>query len=314
MSAPATDRPRLRGVTWVVVRQHRRLLTTMVVLLAVATLVTGGLRVAYESTAHGGGGSGLFSRSAYYGGLAAVADFFSRAALLLPLLVAAVVAGPVIARELESGTYKLVWSQSVPPARWFAAKTAVPAAAVALACAGLVVLFRVLWGPTASDYRLSWHERHVFLTLGPTLVAYCLLAVAVGALVGLLVRRTIASMSSAGLVTGAVMVVMTWLSGSLWPPVTVEQRGLRHEGWWDRYVTDQGLLTSAGERLPGDLCFGPAYEYEACLARHDVVGRYWDYHPDSHLWPLQLVETGIVLVLAGAVACAAFRIFRRRHA
>ncbi|MEU0087932.1 ABC transporter permease [Streptomyces sp. NPDC006274] len=313
MSAPATTRPRLRGVTWVVVRQHRRILTTMVVLLAVATLVTGGLRVAYEATAYSAD-TGLFTRFAFHGGLSAVADFFARAAPLLPLLVAAVVAGPVIARELESGTYKLVWSQSVPPARWFAAKTAVPAAAVALAGAGVVVLFRVLWGPTASDYRLSWHERQVFLALGPTLVAHCLLAVAVGALVGLLVRRTMAAMSSAGLVTGAVMLVMTWLSGSLWPPVTVEQRGLRHEGWWDRYVTDEGLLTSAGERLPPTTCSGPAYEYETCLARHDVVGRYWDYHPDSHLWPLQLVESGVVLALAGAVACAAFRIFRRRHA
>ncbi|MCZ7459444.1 hypothetical protein [Streptomyces sp. WMMC940] len=36
-------------------------------------------------------------------------------------------------------------------------------------------------------------------------------------------------------------------------------------------------------------------------------------HPPSHFWPIQLVETGIVLALAAVATYAAFRVLRRRH-
>ncbi|MFD4142619.1 MULTISPECIES: hypothetical protein [unclassified Streptomyces] len=36
-------------------------------------------------------------------------------------------------------------------------------------------------------------------------------------------------------------------------------------------------------------------------------------HPTSHFWPLQLVETGIVLTLTAALTTAAFVVLRRRH-
>jgi hypothetical protein len=311
MSALTTPRSRLRGITWLVVHQHRRLLTVTAVLLTVASVVTAGLRIAYGTSSYDDDG-GLFTRFAYQGGLSALADFLANGALLLPLLVAAVVAGPVIGRELESGTYKLAWSQSLPPVRWFTAKIAVPAAAVAVTTVGLTVLFRILWGPVTWDYRLSWYERQVFLASGPTLLAYGLLAVAVGALAGLLVRRTLVAMSVAGLATGTVMVVMAALWGRLWPSVTVERQNTDPGVRYDEFVLDRGLLTSTGERLPESLCFEPGYE--ACLARHDVTGVLQEHHPFSHLWPLQLVETGIVLALAAAAVYAALLIFRRRHA
>jgi hypothetical protein len=38
------------------------------------------------------------------------------------------------------------------------------------------------------------------------------------------------------------------------------------------------------------------------------------YHPDSHFWPLHLVETGIVLAVTAAATAAAFRLLHRRTA
>jgi hypothetical protein len=35
-------------------------------------------------------------------------------------------------------------------------------------------------------------------------------------------------------------------------------------------------------------------------------------HPASHFWPLQLVETGIVLAVAALATAAAFALLRRR--
>lgn len=52
----------------------------------------------------------------------------------------------------------------------------------------------------------------------------------------------------------------------------------------------------------------------ACLKAHDVTGFYSEYHPASHFWPLQLVETGITLALTALVLAAAFTLLRRRTA
>lgn len=50
-----------------------------------------------------------------------------------------------------------------------------------------------------------------------------------------------------------------------------------------------------------------------CLASLGASERYHDYHPASHFWPLQLVETGILLALAALAVFAAFRVLRRLH-
>ena len=50
----------------------------------------------------------------------------------------------------------------------------------------------------------------------------------------------------------------------------------------------------------------------ACLAKynlHETV----TYQPASHYWPLQWIETGIFLVLAGALAGTCFWWIRRRQ-
>ena len=43
----------------------------------------------------------------------------------LPALVGAFWGAPLVARELESGTYRLAWAQSVTRTRWLAVKLAV---------------------------------------------------------------------------------------------------------------------------------------------------------------------------------------------
>ncbi|MEU6015011.1 hypothetical protein ABZ826_13465 [Streptomyces sp. NPDC047515] len=58
-----------------------------------------------------------------------------------------------------------------------------------------------------------------------------------------------------------------------------------------------------------------ASDPDRCLADKDITLRYLvDYHPASHFWPLQLVETGILLALAALAVALAFRVLRRRHA
>ncbi|MGI5376464.1 ABC transporter permease [Streptomyces sp. CA-251387] len=224
---------------------------------------------------------------------------------LVPLLTAAWAGGALIGRELESGTARLAWTQSVSPVRWLAAKLAVPAALLVAGTLVLTLLHRLLW---SSDARLrltfglrEWHEGSTFVANGTLATAYALLGLAVGALVGLLVQRALPALGTALVGLFALRLGFGDLRPHLWPTETVtsEPMGM---------VTDEGALTSTGARVPIPDCAGEP----GCLAARDITGFYADYHPASHFWPLQLMETGIVLAVAALAVLIAFRLLRRR--
>lgn len=98
-----TGSQRLRGPYWVAARTHRSTLQGAAGLLVLAVLLLIAIRV------WGGGLAG-----GYWTDTRIVENAASVIALL-PYLIAAFVAGPVVARELESGTHQLLWTQSVSP-------------------------------------------------------------------------------------------------------------------------------------------------------------------------------------------------------
>ncbi|MGK5632122.1 ABC transporter permease [Streptomyces sp. URMC 123] len=235
---------------------------------------------------------------------------------LMPPLVAAVVAGSLIARETESGTYRMAWTQSVSPTRWLAATLALPTAAVIVGGGLLSVLFQWTWNSVDHDLTgLPWHDAYVYDAIGPAPVARGLLAVAVGALAGLLLRRTsrarYAAVLGGGLLAGVVSVYVRPL---LMPRLTESSPGYP-ELDADAWTVESGHMTATGGRLPADVCDGAGVgdSYQACMDGRGVTDWYVDYHPASHLWPLQALEAGVVLALAAVLAATAFRIMRRRH-
>ncbi|MFI2777792.1 hypothetical protein [Streptomyces sp. ALB3] len=255
------------------------------------------------------GSMSLFQRELTWAGLVLT---------VLPGLVSAFVAGPLIARELESGTYRVAWTQSVTPTRWLVAKLSVP---TVFLVAGVTVLSTVLaWAQTrtATDYTVDWFDAPVFGATAPVVIGYTLLGIAVGALTGLLVHRTVAAMTVAVVVTGAVTAALVSLRSSLWPlRTTIGATDGRLDVPVESWVLDLGRVTASGDRLPTDVCWrgGASEAQEArCMADRDITGWFVDHHPPSHLWPLQLVETGILLALAALAVVVAFRVLRRRTA
>ncbi|MDP5313566.1 hypothetical protein [Streptomyces poriferorum] len=248
-----------------------------------------------------------FSTVLGYGGLALI---------VLPGLIAAFVAGPMIAREFESGTYRVSWTQSVSPAHWFVAKLAVPAVVLLAGVSVLTGVYAWSRSQSSTEYPVNWYERPVFGALGTMPVAYALLGLALGALTGLLIHRTVPAMAVAVLATGAVAVTLTTVRSALWPLRTAINTASAGNGVdADSWVLGTGRITADGSRLPMETCWQrPHAEEVRCLADHHVTGFWVDHHPASHFWPLQLVETGIVLVLAAAAVALAFRVLRRRHA
>ncbi|MEU0248717.1 ABC transporter permease [Streptomyces sp. NPDC006235] len=230
---------------------------------------------------------------------------------ILPLLTGAWAGSALIGRELENGTAQLAWTQSVTPARWLAAKLAVPALLLTVGTLALTLLHRVLWSSNstllgAMDWR-EWHDNGAFQANGTVATAQALAALAVGVLAGLLLRRTLAALGVAVLAAASLVYVLDDLRPHLWPTQTVTAAPGRFLGS-DGMVVEDGALTATGARVPFPACMGDP----GCANGTGITGYYADYHPASHFWPLQLVETGILLAVAALAAGAAFALLARR--
>ncbi|MFI6089462.1 hypothetical protein [Streptomyces sp. NPDC051218] len=244
-------------------------------------------------------------------------DYSGVAILALPCLIGLFVAGPMIGRDMETGTYKLAWTQSVSPVRWLTVRLTL-CATVVVGCGTLLAAGqRLAWSsmPDLNGPRTSWFERGIYGSVGPVAVAYALLGLAVGTLAAVVLRRTLPAMAAALAVTAGAVIAMPLLRGRLWATETVTSSGEYAQGPpGNGFGVEQGMLTADGRRLPESVCSNYAGQFSQCLDKHQVTGWYNDFHPSSHFWPLQLVETGILLALAAAATYAAFRVLRRRAA
>ncbi|MDF6019762.1 ABC transporter permease [Streptomyces sp. JH34] len=323
MSTLTPTRPSLRGPVRVLLRQHRRALWAALALMLLGMGFVVALRVwiavssSEELCADGDvtpcGDAVYLSTYARTSTEVFLADGGS-AMLLLAALVGVFVAGPLIARELESGTFRFAWAQSVRPARWLAARLATP---MALATAGTVVLMLVYrWGRSAVDqfplaFGLDWYAKGVYPALGPVALGYTVLAVALGALCAMVVRRTLVAVSATLLLFGLVALAMGKLRYRLWPSVRLTGDAHPQGSIWH---LDSGMLTASGQEVGREDCLtmDGFTDHVACMRARGGVTPFIDYHPASHFWPLQLVETGILLALAAVAVIVAFRVLRRR--
>lgn len=114
--------------------------------------------------------------------------------LVVPALIGMFWGAPLIAHEIETGTFRLAWTQSVSRLRWLFVKLGL----VGLACivvAGALSLMVTWWASPldkASPNRFSPSDfaLHGFVPAG-----YAVFAFALAATVGLLMRRTLPAMA-----------------------------------------------------------------------------------------------------------------------
>ncbi|MFF5482996.1 hypothetical protein ACFY5C_37595 [Streptomyces sp. NPDC012935] len=304
-TAPAERTPGgPRGLLWTVLRVHRTALVFWVLALLGATAVLIWMYAIGDearngivpcATPAGDGHPSCASVEAitvddvYAGWIALVATALTYA--ILP--VAAWAGGSLIGRELESGTARLAWSQSVTPTRWLAAKLAVPAVLLATGTGGLVLLNNWARGDGDPDLVGDWYNADAFVGTGPTAVGYTLAGLALGALAGLLLRRALAGAGVGFLAALVLCGVLERFREDLWPAVTRRQAGdfeLPRSTWPLGWDTTWGPHPGEGEPLSTSATF----------------------HPRTHYWPIQYVETGILLAVAAAATLAAFWLLRRR--
>ena len=260
-----------------------------------------------------------------------------RLLLVVPVLIGVFWGAPLIAHELEAGTHRLVWTQSVTRSRWLAVKLGLVGGASA-ALAGLLS-WTVTWWSAPVDHvnmdRLS--SPFVFGERGLVPLGYAVFAFALGVVRGLLLRRTVPAMAATLTVFVAGRLAFgQWVRPHLIAPVHTAValtgaaiRGLSvstsngpltvivnapRAGDWMVSSSSQYALDGAGKvvyRLGDELRNVPPSALGAHLAKLDLHVTV-AYQPASRFWSFQIAETAIFLAVALALVAFCFWWVRRR--
>jgi len=156
-------------------------------------------------------------RNLYYAGLVVMA--------VTPAVIGAFWGAPMVARELETGTHRLAWNQSITRTRWLATKLAITTLAT-ITAVGVLALAVSWWaGPldgASSTTRGGLPSRLTpvaFAMRGIAPVGYAVFALALGVTVGILLRRTVPAMAlTLAAFTLAQIAMPLWVRPHLLPP------------------------------------------------------------------------------------------------
>jgi hypothetical protein len=238
----------------------------------------------------------------------------------VPAFLGAFWGAPLVARDLETGTYRMVWTQSVSRVRWLLTRLLV----LGLAAAALTAIFSLVftWWSAPFDAVGNRIGTANFGQRGIAPVAYALFAISLGALLSAVIRRTLPAMT-ATLASFMVVrlafqsLVRAHLGHTVWvsrPTALFEQdhaSALAANGWVHatRLVDAQGHVVSQRvvERAMQASCHLASGTTSRDLGRCASRLGYHDLalvHPGSAFWSLQLWEAACFVgmaVLLGAV-------------
>jgi len=265
-----------------------------------------------------------------------VYDVALMAVYALPGLIGVFWGAPLVARELETGTHRLAWNQSVTRTRWLATKLALVGAATA-AATGILSAAVTVWARHIDSASADRITPMVFGARGIVPIGYALFAFALGVTAGMLIRRTVPAMAATLAVYVAAAAAMPlWIRAHLVParhdtPALDLERmneiSIHHDntmrilgdGVAGAWTTSNQTITPSGQVFTGPadptVC-GPDGSLRACNDWLNSLGLRQDlvYHPASHFWPLQWAETGVFVAVAALLTGFCFWWIRRRVA
>jgi ABC-type transport system involved in multi-copper enzyme maturation permease subunit len=336
---------------WLTWRQFRAAATmmaaTLAALAAVLALTGPGLAHDYATgiaacTTQSGGCSDFVRQffNHHQGSFLAV----TAVVLVLPALIGLFWGAPLLTRELEAGTHRLVWNQSITRTRWLAVKLALTGLA-AMTAAGLGSLAVTWWSSPIDKTAANFPKMGplLFATRGIVPIAYAAFAFALGVTVGMLVRRTLPAMAITLAVFVAVQFAMPLLVRPHLAPPTRSTVQITESNLEDFSFSPDGrirvsakaadtgawVLSShtvdasghAVDTIPPSPSLSPSagpcaprQGLSPCLAEVTRLGyrQQVTYQPSSRYWPFQWYETGIYTALTLGLAGLCFWRIRRR--
>ena len=255
---------------------------------------------------------------------------------VVPVLIGAFVGAPVLARELETGTFRYTWTQGFGRWRWALAKLVLLAVVLAAATAAFGALVSWYYQPEFATSSLGLFEDSPLVTLFSlrtvTFPAWTLAAFTIGALAGMLIRRVVpAIVATLAVYAGLVFAAGSFLREHYLAPLVTSVSNFNLPGadtaWTiSQWSTKDGRFAFAGGFPPMSLVSqfcssvspwngkeGPGDPFAQCLAQHGYT-QWTSYQPASRFWPFQWIEGGWLLALSALLIAATIWLVRRRAA
>jgi hypothetical protein len=265
-------------------------------------------------------------------------DFLANGGILqaVPVLIGAFVGAPVLARELETGTFRYAWTQGFGRWRWTLGKLVLLAVPVAAAAGALSVLLYWYYQPyfNAGNVSLELTGTTPFLPglfalHGVAFAGWAVLAFAIAGLAGALIRRVVPTIAATlAAYAGLAFATAAFLREHYLSPLVTSNPNVPATAWiLGQWSTKDGKFAFAGpppDSLVLRLCPGPlpgvgpgGQPKEAgiaeCLSQHGYT-QWTSYHPASQFWAFQWIEAGWLLALSALLVAATVWLVRRRAA
>jgi hypothetical protein len=241
---------------------------------------------------------------------------------VIPALLGILIGAPLVARELEQGTHRFAWLQSVTRLRWVTMKLVLVIAAVLLAT-GLLTITLMWWFGPLHQFG-GYYFPLTFDFEGPVPLAYAAFALALGIAAGTLLRKTIAAMAATLAGFAAVRLpVEFWVRPRYLPPITLtgdpasvnalvpKSDWVLSDGWVDFHGHEVHVSQVYDTCAPAQQHVDFQGAFTACTHAH-AWQMFITYQPASRFALFAGIETAIFAVLAVALAVLAIWWVRRR--
>lgn len=209
---------------------------------------------------------------------------------VVPALIGAFAGGPVLAREVETGTFRFAWTQGFGRARWTIAKLTLLGVAITAVAGAFTQVFTWFFQPFLAQESMTVLTDTVFVTRGVLLAAWTLTAFVIGAFLGMLIRRTVPAIAvTVGVYLG--LSTLAWQVLRRHYPVTM--------------VTANPNIGSGIFNV----------NWPTIISTWTTGHTRWTrYVPVSRFWPMQFAEAGWLLALSVLLTAATVWLVRHRAA
>ena len=331
---PTALRPvRWRRLAWVTWRRYRLAIVStagVLALLAVSLVISGHhIRSAYEALQACSPARSAKCRfmDEQFRDKYSSTGFLGPVLLLLPGFLGAFVGAPLLARELETGTFRYAWTQGVGRMRWAVSLIVPGAIGVAVVMGAFGAL--ISWQQQALvEYGArSRLDTSVFPATGLAVAGWALVAFALGVLAGLVWRRVLPAVATAFALWFGLAYLAARFRGTAYlaplrtASLELSSRNLFVSQWWTKggvRVSQADLnrkLESLGAAVSGNqvsVHVSPGsvdpFQY---LLQHGYR-QVTSYQPASRYWTFQWIEFGWLTALSLILLATTFWLLRRR--
>ena len=223
---------------------------------------------------------------------------------ILPMLVGIFWGAPLVAREIEHGTHRLVWTQGTSRLRWAATKFGL----VLIGVLAMTAVFAAMLNWWISPVMQTSGQRFDYIffdTHGIVVFGYATFALALGIFAGAVTGRLLPAMATTVVGFLAVRLVVMLVARDHYLPTETRRISVAGLTLGDSY--QQWNL------LHGDwIRSRPSEGRTGCPAGAADCGETLTMHPASHFWAFQTIETAIFVALAISLLLATIYWIRRR--